>query len=424
MRVCFISTYFPQSCGIASYTHCLAEAMRSSDPSLQVTLLAEGLSQEQPNSLFRVAGVFSREGDYPAQVMKHVKTLAPDILHIEHEYGIFGLDNRFFWLLVQLRDLGVRTVVTLHTVHTRLSFHAGCTRPHMRRLLRKVDIEKYQHRIGELVDLVIVHQENSIRQVLLRQGLSPRRVVTVPHGTRVLEAIDAHKAKAALGVETDTPLILAFGDPFKLSKNLLVLIEAFRRVKARIPSAKLWLGGYVRFPMPQALAYKTRCLRLIEAHGLGDSVIFTDTMVPEEQVPCVLAAADVGCFIYDEDTHSSSGALHLAMGLGKPVVASRIAKFQELAEVSDEVLVNPRSTGELYRLLTRLLLDEPFRLYIEQRVRSYAQRTAWSSVARQHTAIYDRLVSPQRPATSRRELFDGSADATRTCTGGAYTALP
>jgi glycosyltransferase involved in cell wall biosynthesis len=395
--------------------------MGSSESSLQVTILAEELSQEQPSSSFQVSSVFTREGDYPAQVMKHVKTLAPDILHIQHEYGIFGFDDRFFRLLVQLRNLGVRTVVTLHTVHTGLSFHAGCTRPQMRRLLRKVDIEKYQHRIGELVDLVIVHQENSIRQVLLRQGLSPQRVVTVPHGTRVLQALDKDEAKAALGVKANTPLILAFGY-LEPSKNLLVLIEAFRRVKARIPSAKLWLGGYVRFPMSQALAYRRRCLRLIEAHGLGDSVIFSDMMVPEEHVPRVLAAADVACFIYDEDTHSSSGALHLAMGLGTPVVASRIPKFQELAEVSDEVLVNPRSTGELYRLLTRLLLDEPFRFYVKQRVRSYAQRTAWSSVARQHAVIYSRLVSVKRPAISRCESFNKSKGSKMARTSEGYIA--
>ena len=96
------------------YTHSLAEALSSSERPLEVTILAEELSREQPGSSFQVASVFTREGDYPEQVIKHVKTLAPDIIHIQHEYGIFGLDDRFFRLLVQLRDLAVRTVVTLH----------------------------------------------------------------------------------------------------------------------------------------------------------------------------------------------------------------------------------------------------------------------------------------------------------------------
>ncbi len=391
MHVCFLSTYFPQPCGIASYTHYLAEALCSLDPSLHVTLLAEKPAQPQPNALYHIWNAFTSEGNYPAAVIAHVEAIDPDIVHIQHEYGIFGIDDRFHRLLAQLRDCRAHTIVTLHTVHTRLSFHPGCAQPHMRHLLRTVDIEEYQRRIGDLADLIIVHQESSIRQVLLRQGLSPKGVVMVPHGTRVLQPPVVPEAKRALGFAPETPVIVAFGY-FERSKNLLVLIEAFRRVKAHVPSAKLWLGGYVRFLAPRTLAYREQCLRLIEAHGLSDDVVFTDRMTPEEQVPQVLAAADVACFVYNEDTHSSSGALHLAMGQGKAVVASRIPKFQELAEVSDEILVNPRSVGELSRLLKRLLLDEPFRRSIEQRVRLYAQHTAWPSVARTQRAIYDRLL--------------------------------
>lgn len=405
MHVCFVSPYFPQPCGIASYTNYLAEALCSSDPSFQGTLIAEKPAQEHPNQLFHITGTFNRDDNYPEQVVTQIKATAPNIIHIQHEYGIFGLDDRFFQLLIQLRDLGIPTVVTLHTVHTRLSFNAGCVRPYLRHLLRKTEIEGYQRRIGELADLVIVHQENSIRQVLLRQGLSPNRVAMVPHGTRVLEETDVHEARKALCVETDTPLILAFGY-LEPSKNLLLLIKAFRRVKACVPRAKLWLGGYVRFHSPKALDYRARCLRFIEKNGLENDVIFNDKMIPEEQVSHVLTAAEVACFVYNEDTHSSSGALHLAMGLGKAIVASRIPKFQELAEeVSDEILVNPRSAGELFQLLTRLLIDEPFRQYVKQRVWSYAQRTAWSCVAQQHRAIYDGLVS-LRNTTSRSKSFN------------------
>ena len=46
--------------------------------------------------------------------------------------------------------------------------------------------------------------------------------------------------------------------------------------------------------------------KLIEAHGLGgDDAILADMMIPEEQVAQVLAAADIACFIYNEDTHST-----------------------------------------------------------------------------------------------------------------------
>ncbi len=389
MHVCFLSTYFPRPCGIASYTHYLAEALCAVPCSPRVTVLAE--SPSQSCRLFPVMNTFTAAGDYPSDVLSKARALAPDLVHVKHEYGIFGIDDRFPTLLTRLRKLGIHAVVTLHTVHTRLSFNAGCARPHSRRQLRKVDVEAYQRRIGELADMVIVHQNQPIRQVLLRQGVPPQRVVTVPHGTRLAVPDNAAVAKQALGINPTSPLILAFGY-FEPSKNYYLLLEAFRRVKARVPQAKLWLSGYVRFGTSQSQAIRLQCLKRIAAYGLLDDVIFLDHMIPEERVPELLAAADVACFVYNEDTRSSSGALHLAMGLGKAVVASRISKFQELSGVSDEVLVNPRSAGELCRVLIRLLTDQPFRRSIEHRIDQSARRTAWSNVARRHHTLYERLV--------------------------------
>jgi glycosyltransferase involved in cell wall biosynthesis len=391
LHVCFVSSYFPQACGIASYTNFLGEALCTSDPSFEGTVVATEPAEQNHNGL-RIVGTFEQDTNYSQQIIDAVKQIQPDLVHIEHEYGIFGYDQRFLELLTRLHTLQIPSVVTLHTIHTALSFNAGCYRPYLRYMLKKVDIEAYQRRIGELADSVIVHQEDSIRQVLLRQGISGDKVFVVPHGTRLLESTNVSEAKKALGFEPDAPTILAFGY-LETSKNLLLLIEAFRRVKEKVPKAKLWLSGYIRGYSPETLRYRNRCLKLIKESGLEDDVVVADKLVTEEQVPQVLTAADIACFVYNEDTHSSSGALHLAMGLGKPIVASRISKFHELSSVSDEILVNPTSVRELYQLLTRMLVDEPFRQYVRQRIHLYALQTSWPHVAQQHKAIYGKLLS-------------------------------
>src|ERR1700710_131300 len=99
MHICFLSTYFPQPCGIASYTHYLSEALCASDTAISVTVLAEQGSQNEPHSMFRVCPAFNRDSMYPNQLIEQVKQVSPDILHIQHEYGIFGYDRRFIDLL-------------------------------------------------------------------------------------------------------------------------------------------------------------------------------------------------------------------------------------------------------------------------------------------------------------------------------------
>lgn len=401
MRVALVSSYLPQPCGIATYTHYLAEAACASDPSLSLTVLATQPAVSIPCSPFRVEEAFAAEENYATALLSHIEAVQPDVVHIQHEYGIFGVDERFHHVLAGLQARAIPTAVTLHSVHTRLSFNGGCVRPEVRRFLKRVDIEAYQHRIGERAGAVIVHQDGPIRGVLVRQGLDARRVSAIPHGTRLLPEADAGAARAALGLTPEMPLIVAFGY-LEPAKNLLTLIRAFQRVRQRIPNVRLWLGGYVRNPVPATQRYRERCLQLIEALGLHDAVIFCEHAVPEDGVPALLSAADVVCLAYREDTRSASGGLHLALGLGRPVVASRIPKFDELVDVCDEVLVNPGSVGELSRVLRRMLSDGAFRQSIQARIKTYAGQTAWPIVAREHLALYERLAATGAANGERR----------------------
>jgi glycosyltransferase involved in cell wall biosynthesis len=135
----------------------------------------------------------------------------------------------------------------------------------------------------------------------------------------------------------------------------------------------------------------------------GD-VTFSNAFTEDGNLWQLLSAADICCFAYDEDTRSASGALHLALSFDKPVVAARIPKFQEIADVADELLVNPRSPRELARLLVRLLTDKMFCTAVQQSLRSFAIETAWPRVAREHLRMYRHLLRSSHITAAEREL--------------------
>ena len=164
-------------------------------------------------------------------------------------------------------------------------------------------------------------------------------------------------------------------------------------MKKHVVGAKLWIGGYIRYSSAEALRYRSRCMKIIKNYNLEQDVIFNNEPLPENKLECLIAASDVTCFVYNEDTHSSSGALHLALGQGKALIASRISKFNELSEVSDEIMINPNSVRELTALLKRLLFDKQFTNYIQNKVRLYAEKTAWDAVAMQHEETYRHLIA-------------------------------
>jgi glycosyltransferase involved in cell wall biosynthesis len=387
MRIAFVSSYPPTTCGIATYTRNLGEALRRVDPTVSITVLTEVPWSGDPPVDVEVRPGFAFEDDYVPGLVREIDRSGADVVHIQHEYGLFGMDQRFLELLRGLRHREVRTVVTMHTVHTSLSIDLGCASWRGRSPLRDLDIEEYQREVVGLADRTVVHQELPIRRVLLRQGADPHRLVTIPHGTRVAPRPGRAESRQALGIDLSPPLVVAFGY-FEPCKNLLTVLEALAMTREAIPNIRLWAGGHIRHLGQDVHDYRARCRQAVGALGLDGSVTIVDKALPENRVAALFGATDVACFVYDEDTRSSSGAAHTALGFGVPLIASRIPKFAELAEVSDEILVDPRSPEAVARLLTRLLQDPDFRHEIETSVQVFAARTSWETVAAAHLAVY------------------------------------
>jgi len=392
MRICLVSTFPPAPCGIATYCSYLIDGLLSADADLGITVLAEGPVAHDLRSRVHANDSFREDSDYVPAILHQVRAAAPDVVHIQHEYGIFGFDERFLRLLAALRENRVPTVVTLHTVHTGSSLGLGCCSRADRRLRTFVDIESYQRRLCELSGMTIVHQDWPMRAALVEQGARADRVASIPHGTLQETGMPGAVAKERLGYPAGTPLLVAFGY-FEPSKNHQCLLEAFSLLRRRQPNAKLWIGGHVRLPSPLALDYKAHIVTLIGQMGLADHVRLSEEALPEIDVPVLFSAADVGCFVYREDTYSSSGALHRMLGTGTPMIASRIPKFHELRRIAPEILVDPDSPEEIAGVLVRLLEDGAFRARIAAKTLQFAAETSWPLLANAHLDVYRRAAA-------------------------------
>jgi glycosyltransferase involved in cell wall biosynthesis len=389
MQLAIVSTYPPQSCGIGTYTSYLAAELARSG--CDVTVLSEtpGVALSQPG--LEVTPCFDRDTDYVGPIVDGIAKACTDVVHIQHEYGIFGFDDRFPDVLAALHRRGVPTVVTLHTVHTALSMDLGCAHRTEHHPPMDFDVERYQFRICARAGLVVVHQDRSIRQVLLRQGASPERTVVIPHGTLIPKASPHARVRDALGVEPGDPLIVALGY-FEPAKNSLLLLDALLSLHERYPRMKAVIGGHIRHPVPETLAYRALCQDYVVRHGMADYLTIVSRELTEQEMTDLFAAADAACFVYREDTRSASGSLHRAIGCGTPVVVSRIPKFDELGDAADELLVSPEDSRETVRLLTRLIEDGAFRDAMVRRLASLVERTTWPLVSRRHLALYAALT--------------------------------
>ncbi len=373
MRIALVSTYLPQQCGIATYTDYLVSQMRRLYPDIDITIVAEREAGVVKEKNFEVHPVWSRREDYVDVIYDEVKDM--DIVHIQHEYSIYSFDNRLPRLLEKLEGK-VKRVITTH-----------CVRPAQFSERGAVD-ENYSKKIAERADEVIVHLPSQ-KDILKRLGIKEDKVHVIPHGTEITSEDPAY-SRRRLKLPENGKILLMFGF-VKPHKNLHIVLDALKEIQEKRKDVYLFVaGGLAPTAKPKDKEYVDLIYQKIDELELQENVIFPNFFYPNEEVPYIFGASDIVLFPYYEEDRSASGSFHLAIGAGKPVIASRIPKFEELKSISDELLVLPYNASGIANTILRILEDEEFRKYILDKTESYKQETSWENTVKKHVKIYQK----------------------------------
>jgi len=376
MRLAYLSTYTPQRCGIATYTSYLVEGIREVAPEVKIRVIAEKDASPVKQKTFEVIPCWSRNENYVEQILPYLDDL--DIVHIQHEYSIYKFDDRLPSLIEKLPS-ETKKVLTIH-----------CVRPSQVSDRGSVD-EDYTKKIAELADHVVVHLESQ-KAILTRLGIPSKKVSVIPHGTE-LSNEDPEFSRKRLGLPLKGKILLTFGF-VKPHKCLHIALEALHEILKEESDVYLFVAGGLP---PRASKEQKEYVRLVNEKikelNLEKRVIFPNMFFPDEDVPYIFRACDLVLFPYYEEDRSASGSLHLATGAGKPIIASRIPKFEELANISDELLVLPYNSTSIAKLALRLFREPNFRRYVLKRTEEYRQLTSWRNIARRHLELYKKMVA-------------------------------
>ena len=376
MRLGFISTFLPQRCGIATYTNYLAGTLRKVFPELHIKILAENEAYTKNLENLEVRPCWDRNYDFTDAISSHMDGL--DVVHLQHEFSIHSSLDRLKSLFAACPD-GIRKVVTLHTI---LPSHFEPKGKEGERIVRA---------LVDWADKVIVHQKCQ-RLILQRMGVPEDKVELIPHGTEITRR-DKVEARRRLKLPESAKIMLMFGF-IKHTKNIHLVVASLKKIAVEVPDVYLFIAGGLAPDAPQEdqdYLYLIR-KKINELGPFKEHVLFAGYFFPHQDMPDLLASADVILFPYCNEERSASGAFHLALGAGKPVVAYRIPKFEELSEICDDLLVLPNNKHGLKRAIIRVLTDDEFRNFAISRIEQYAQRTSWENIAREHMRVYESLL--------------------------------
>jgi len=116
--------------------------------------------------------------------------------------------------------------------------------------------------------------------------------------------------------------------------------------------------------------------------------------VPEAQLPAYFRRADIVVLPYARTERlDQSGVLAAALAFGKPIVASDVGGFSEVARLGAARLVAPGDPEALAAALRTLIADPAQRRRLGAAALAAARGPySWDAVARQTMALYQTLV--------------------------------
>jgi hypothetical protein len=115
-KICFVSTYIPKPCGIATFTHDLLRHIDNYNiliPSRVVAMNGKNDNYIYPEEVVKIIEI-EKIDDYK-EACYFVNDSDIEIVNIQHEFGIFGGEYGEY-LLEFLSDLKKPCVTTFHTV--------------------------------------------------------------------------------------------------------------------------------------------------------------------------------------------------------------------------------------------------------------------------------------------------------------------
>jgi glycosyltransferase involved in cell wall biosynthesis len=381
MKIAWLSSWPPRPCGIATYSEELITALRKAQNDIHVICHPDGGRPGEKN-IYPVMNTGVPGWD--EAVYDKVQKINPDIVHIQHEYGLYqtsadhasGLFRFLFRLQVQGK---YPAVITYHSVYSRLN-------PMMR---------LYMDIMQRLVQAGIVHAEYQWMCLHANLGRMVDNVVVIPHGAAAGVSISKIQAKKKLGLEGKS--VLGMLGWFTQTKGFDRVLEIWDDLAAELgDNTWLVLAGDARRGDPNQIDYKKKLLYLVEQCVHNDRIKVVQGSFTSEEYNSIMAAFDLMVMPYT--FASQSGNLAHSFALGVPAVVSGLEGLKAEAEASGAAVpVSPGDREELKQAILMIMGNAALHKRYAQRASAYVKKKiSWSITAKKHMQVYQKAAKSMK----------------------------
>lgn len=305
-----------------------------------------------------------------------------DVIHVQHEYGMFGTVAAMSWVFFPI----LYVLAILRRTPVVVTVHEGLNENLVVEPLKWVK-KIYLHILNRTVVLNAAHvvflSENTANEFTESVPLTSYTVLSHgAHDERRLK-IEKEEAKCRLGYDSEQTVITEPGyiEPRKGS-------DLLRSIAIRMDECEFLLAGG-----PAKEAYESY---FEDIEGRAPSNMTVTGFLSEEQFHASIVASDLIVLPYQNtdqsgiiNTVNQSGIFNLCATYGKPVVASNLRYFRTLERDWRCLRTCDFNNGdESEKLIREILADETERDRLSERIQTYAETHSFTKVAKRHERIY------------------------------------
>jgi glycosyltransferase involved in cell wall biosynthesis len=296
-------------------------------------------------------------GESLKELIAELKKYGPDIIWIQHEFGLWS--NARAWLSLMSQLTGYRVIVTMHSV--------------------------FYHKDKTIVEAampeIVVHLDGAY-DVLKNEKHIPGKVSVIPHGcfpcTNTDKLWNFYKSEK-------TFLQFGFGFRYKGWENS---IKATAILKEKYPDVFFTgLFSESEHNKTEHDFYYNELMELVEKLDVNENVAIIRGYQSEESIDSYMRTNKVTLFPYvshpAHEVWGASGAARIAMSKGIPVVTSSVNHFSDLPTIKAD------SAEEIAKSLEELFLDKNKRdAQINAQI-AYLYDNTWEKVALKYIALFE-----------------------------------
>jgi glycosyltransferase involved in cell wall biosynthesis len=378
-NIVYLSTYPPRECGIATFTRDLVEAVQKKyNPALKPRILA--INND-------VTDIYT----YDKQVISHITASNIDeyinlakeinatdsikIIHIQHEFGIFGGD----WgnhLIPFFQVIEKPVVITFHTIL-----------PNPDRSLFRIVQFILQH-----AQAIIVMNRLS-KDILKEQyAAADSQVFVIPHGIPYVASPNGSDEKKKLGIQNH--LVLSTFGLLSKGKGIEYALRALPGVVKQVPDLLYLIIG-ITHPVvrnQEGEEYRNFLHSEVQRLGLKDHVRFYNKYLSLEEIINFLKATDIYVSPTLAQEQSVSGTLSYALGCGTPVVSTDSLYAKSIVTNGTGTLVPPKSPEAIQQALIDLCRDSKHLKEMRKTAFAETRHMTWPNVALGHFNLYQKYA--------------------------------